>query len=184
MRRSEFEHLIAAAANAIGENEFVVVGSQAIVGAVIDAPDSLLLSMEADVYPLRAPERAIEIDGALGDGSPFHEAFGFYAHGVGPETAKPPAGWQDRLVRVEIPPRAHSDRSPIAYCLEPHDLVLAKCVAGRERDWEFAREALAADVVRSPPLFERIDTLPVDRQHRAHIRSMLEGIVGEQREND
>jgi hypothetical protein len=31
--------------------------------------------------------------GALGDGSPFHAAFGYYAHGVGPETAKAPAGW-------------------------------------------------------------------------------------------
>jgi hypothetical protein len=27
--------------------------------------------------------------------------------------------------------------------LEPHDLVLAKCAAGRERDWEYARDAMS-----------------------------------------
>ncbi len=28
--------------------------------------------------------------------------FGYYAHGVGPETAKAPAGWEQRLVRVAV----------------------------------------------------------------------------------
>ena len=36
----------------------------------------MLISMEADVYPLREPERAIEVDGALGDGSPFQRTYG------------------------------------------------------------------------------------------------------------
>jgi hypothetical protein len=49
--------------------------------------------MEVDIYPRYAPEVAIQIDGSLGDGSPFHNSFGYYAHGVGPLTAKArPAG--------------------------------------------------------------------------------------------
>ena len=49
-------------------------------------------------------EDADPIDGALGDGSAFHEAYGYYAHGVASETVVAPLGWQDRLVRVEAPP--------------------------------------------------------------------------------
>ena len=93
MNRQQFEHVIAAAANVVDVDEFVVIGSQAVLGTVPVAPPSMLISMEADVYPLREPDRAIEIDAALGDGSPFQRTYGYYAHGVGPATAKFPRGW-------------------------------------------------------------------------------------------
>ena len=147
MRRDEFDHVIAAAADVTGETELVVVGSQAILGSFPDAPRSMLRSMEADLYPRRAPEKADDIDGSLGDGSRFHRTYGYYARGVGPETAKAPAGWETRLIAAEIRARVSSRERVVALCLEPHDLVLAKCVAGRERDWEFAREALAHHLV-------------------------------------
>ncbi|MGI8632016.1 MAG: DUF6036 family nucleotidyltransferase [Solirubrobacterales bacterium] len=174
MNRADFEHVIAAAANVVGEDAFVVVGSQAILGPFPDAPAVLLRSAELDLYPVAAPERAIEIDGSLGDGSAFHEAFGYYAHGVGPETAKAPPGWQQRLIAVEIPPRPGSERRPVARCLEPHDLVLAKCVAGRDRDWDFARHALDAGLVARATLLSRIDALPAADPTRSAIRSRLE----------
>lgn len=135
MRLDQLLHVVAAAANVVGEDRIVVVGSQAILGSHPDAPASLLMSMEADLYPLDSPQRADEIDGALGDGSQFHRSFGYYAHGVGPETAKAPAGWEERLVPIEVEPRPGSARSSVALCLETHDLVLAKCAAGRDRDW-------------------------------------------------
>jgi hypothetical protein len=42
------------------------------------------------------------IDANLGDGSPFHREYGYCAHGVGPETAYAPEGWEERLVPVEV----------------------------------------------------------------------------------
>jgi hypothetical protein len=174
MRREDFEHVVAAAANVVGEDEFVIVGSQAILGSHPNAPDALLMSLELGIYPAASPERADMIDGALGDGSPFHRAFGYYAHGVGPETAKAPAGWHKRLVRVELPVRAGSSRHPVALCLEPHDVVLAKCVAGRERDWEFARAALAAGLVEPRVLVARVEDLPIAPDARVRLRRMLE----------
>jgi hypothetical protein len=179
MRRDEFEHVIAAAANVTGHDEFVVIGSQAILGTHPAAPDAMLRSLEADVFPLHRPEDADDIDGALGDGSPFHRTYGYYAHGVGPETAKAPRGWQARLVRVPVPARVKSGRSPVAWCLEVHDLVLSKCVAGRERDWEFAAEALRAGLVRPDVLLARIDDLPVDTEMRNHIGQMLSVRIAE-----
>lgn len=173
MIRPDFEHLIAAAAIVTGETEFVIIGSQAILGSNPDAPEALLRSMEVDIFPLHAPELADEVDGALGDGSQFHATFGYYAHGVGPTTATPPKGWRQRLVRVDIPARVASKHTAIAYCLEPHDLVLAKCVAGRERDWAFARVALIEGVVNHAALLERCELLPVPPRRRSAIREML-----------
>ena len=68
MRRDELERVIRAAAEVTGD-EIVVIGSQAVLSQFPDAPEELLRSLEADVYPKNDPERAIEIDGALGDGS-------------------------------------------------------------------------------------------------------------------
>ncbi|MHB1468345.1 MAG: hypothetical protein ACYCU0_05600 [Solirubrobacteraceae bacterium] len=69
MRREDFEHALAAAAEVSGRDELVVIGSQAILGSLSDPPATLLVSL-VDVYPLEDPDAAINIDGSLGDGSP------------------------------------------------------------------------------------------------------------------
>jgi len=177
VRAHEFDHILGAAANVTGEAEFVVIGSQAILGSVDDPPEELLQSMEADLYPLANPADADKIDGALGDGSYFHVAYGYYAHGVGPETAKAPTGWENRLVRREVPPRPGSDRHTVAWCLEVHDLVLSKCAAGRERDWDYAREALAAGLVRADTLLELVNDLPLPDRQRNQVTAMLGSLI-------
>jgi hypothetical protein len=173
--------VISAAATVSGENELVVIGSQAILGPFPDAPETMLRSQEADLYPRGQPEKADQIEGALGDGSQFARTYGYFAHGVGPETATAPAGWEDRLVEIKIPARPGSDNSPLAYCLEPHDLILAKCAAGRDRDWEFATEALRACLVDSEELLARVDRLPVSVRRRSSIRAHLEAIIAAMR---
>ena len=102
MTREEFEHVIKAAADIVND-EIVVIGSQAVLAQYPNAPASLLRSLEVDVFPRSEPQRADEIDGAIGEGSRFYETYGYYAHGVGPETAVAPAGWEGRLVRLELP---------------------------------------------------------------------------------
>src|SRR5260370_1173162 len=91
MTREEFEHVVKAAA-AIAKDELVVVGSQSVLAQFPDAPPSLLRSHEVDVYPKSNPDQSERIDGAIGDGSMFHSTYGYYAHGVGPETITAPAG--------------------------------------------------------------------------------------------
>ncbi len=177
MGPEDFEHVVAAAAEVTGQDEFVVIGSQAILGSYSQPPESMLQSLEADIYPLRDPDAADLIDGALGDGSQFHVAFGYYAHAVGPETAKAPHGWQERLVRREIPPRVASTRTAVAWCLEVHDLVLSKCAASRDRDWDYARAALEAGVVGADALLARVPDLPVDDEVRDHVDRMLRGVI-------
>ncbi len=177
MRREDLEHVIRAAAAVSGCSDIVVIGSQAILAQHPNAPAALLFSQETDVYPREDPERAIYIDGAMGDGSQFHETFGYYAHGIGPETVTAPTGWEARLVPVRVIRAPASDGEATGWCLEAHDLVLAKCAAGRERDWEFAREAMLHRLVESDELLRRVSDLPLDDSRQERLRALLVGVI-------
>jgi len=65
-----------------------------------DAPESLLQSMEVDIFPKNKPELADLIDASIGELSMFHRTFAYYAHGVGKETAILPKGWEKRLIPI------------------------------------------------------------------------------------
>lgn len=173
MRRPELEHVIRAAAAVAGDDEFVIVGSQAILGQFPEAPNSLLVSREADIYPRNRPERSDEIEGSLGDGSYFDLTFGYYAHAVGPETATAPSGWEQRL----IPVRNENTGGATGWCLEIHDLLLSKCVAGRERDWEFVEEVLRHSLADPAELRRRARDLPLEGSRHDSVRSMMEGVI-------
>jgi hypothetical protein len=154
----------------------VIIGSQAIHGEISDPPDELLQSMEVDMYPLADPDRADVIDGVLGDGSWFEYTNGYFAHGVGPTTAKAPAGWMDRLVRVDVE-AVVPGRNPVAYCMERHDMVLAKLVRGAERDVDYAKVAVRAGLVDASVLQSRIQDLPVEAAVRGRVESIVVGLV-------
>ncbi|MBM4395588.1 MAG: hypothetical protein FJ087_07855 [Deltaproteobacteria bacterium] len=133
MTRQQLEHIIRASAQIADDDDIVVIGSQAVLGQYPVAPADLRVSMEADVYPRNHPERADLIDGSIGEASPFHDTFGYYAQGVGENTATLPAGWKERL----IPVCNANTRGATGWCLEVHDLCIAKLVAGREKDLMF-----------------------------------------------
>jgi hypothetical protein len=151
MTRSELEHLIRAAGAIAGDTEIVVIGSQAVLGQYPDAPAVLLASMEADVFPLNRPEQADHIDGAIGEGSRFHEQFGYYAQGVSATTATLPRGWRKRLVTVAN----DNTRGVQGLCLELHDLAISKYVAGREKDLEFTAALARHGMTRKQTLLDR-----------------------------
>ena len=100
MNRTQLEHIIRAAAGNADTDDIVVIGSQAILGSFPDAPAELIESMEADVFPRDKPHDSILIDGGIGELSPLHETFGYYAHGVDETTATLPEGWCERLVPI------------------------------------------------------------------------------------
>jgi len=58
MKRSELEHVLPASKDVTGETDFIVIGSQAILGRFPDAPKELRQSMEADLYPRFRPDLA------------------------------------------------------------------------------------------------------------------------------
>jgi hypothetical protein len=133
MKLEQLEHIIRAAAVIADDDELVIIGSQSILGAYPAAPEELLVSAEADLYPKNYPERADLIDGSIGELSPFHETFGYYAQGVAPDTALLPTGWEQRLVAIRTP----ATRGATGWCLHPDDLALSKLAAGRDKDLRF-----------------------------------------------
>lgn len=165
MNREQLEHLLRASADVLRDkgaagagNELVIIGSQSILGQFPNAPPELTRSMEADIYPLHQPALADEIDGAIGEGSPFHERFGIYAQGVGPETAILPQGWQQRLVPVQTPATSPA----IGLCLEVHDLAVSKYIAGRPKDLEYTRALMRHGMTKKNILMERLAATKVD----------------------
>ncbi len=169
MTREQLEHIIRAAATIAADDEIVIVGSQAVLGQFRDAPAELLVSMEADVYPRSHPERADLIDGSIGEGSPFHTTFGYYAQGVGPETAIVPAGWESRCIRIQTP----ATRGATGIALEIHDLLVSKYAAGREKDRRFARAAFRHRLARPEVVVERLASAALSPERRELIASLI-----------
>ena len=177
MNREDLEHLIRAAAAVTDEYEFVIVGSQSILGPIPYPPAELKMSAEADMYALNAEEKSIQLEGALGEGSQFHATVGYYAQGVGSETAILPEGWKGRLQRVQN--SGTNDR--VGYCLDVVDLFLSKAVANREKDREFNMALLRYGFVKANEAIDRVALMPVDdpkkRDMRARIRRWAKALI-------
>jgi hypothetical protein len=170
MTREQLEHLIRAAADIADDDEIVVLGSQAVLGQFPNAPQSMRISVEADLFPLNHPERADVIDGSIGELSPFHETFGYYADGVGEEIARLPQGWKQRLVTIQN----ENTRGAKGLCLEIHDLLVAKAVAGREKDLTFLGEAAKYQMADPATLLQRLDTVEADPAVLQAARTAIE----------
>ncbi len=174
MKRSELEHIIRASGAIADDDEIIIIGSQAILGQFPDAPVQLLVSMEADIYPKSDPKKADLVDGAIGEGSSFHELHGYYAQGVGEKTATLPKDWQSRLVAVNN----ENTNGVTGYCLEVHDLAISKMIAMRPKDLEFVQELVRHDMIEKKTMLHRLKQTDIEdsprRTARGRIRSLFE----------
>lgn len=168
MKRADLEHILRACKGTTGESEFIVIGSQRILGRHPDAPRVLQQSMEADIYPRLKPELAPLIEGSLGRYSQFDMTFGYHADGVGPETAKLPAGWEERL----IPVCNENTGGATGWCLEPHDLAYSKLAARRQKDIVFVTALLQQKLASQTRLRSLIESTP-DAALRSNLADAL-----------
>lgn len=169
MQRSDLEHLLRAVGEISGDKEVIVIGSQSILGQFPDAPHELLASMEIDCYPRNHPELSDKVDGAIGEGSRFHALHGYYAQGVGPETAVLPEEWQKRLVTIEN----ENTGGITGLCLEVHDLAIAKLVAGRPKDLQFVRVLSRREMINKKMMKARLR----DTKVASELRKILTGRI-------
>lgn len=165
MKLNQLEHLLRAAGAITEETEFYVIGSQAILPSLPprrDVPHELWRSMEADLVPVRHPERWELIEGSIGEGSPFHETFGYHADGVEEGTAILPAGWKGRVIRYRSP----ATGGVTGLCLEPHDLLISKYCAGRTKDLEFNQTVVRLGLVKKELLLARLSITDIGEELR------------------
>lgn len=166
MKRSELEHVLRAAGAITGVSTWVVVGSQAILGALPDAPPELLTSQDADVYAPDDESASDLVDGSIGESSLFHESFGYYGHGVGAETAVLPKRWRERSVMIHSP----ATGGVTGICPSPADLAISKIAAWREKDQEFVRTLLEHRIVSVGELQPLVDELEPEIAQRVRQR--------------
>jgi hypothetical protein len=167
--RAQLEHIIRAACAVADDDEVIIIGSQAILGQFPLAPAPLVQSLEADVYPKHHPERAELIDGALGELSMFHQTFGYYADGVSEKTATLPSAWSDRLVPI----CNANTLGRTGWCLDVHDLLISKYVAGRDKDLLFGAAAARHHLVERATLLERLATTELVSSQRDRVRGLI-----------
>jgi hypothetical protein len=152
-----------------GEKQFVIVGSQSLHGKFPDLPDEIVSSAEVDLIAKKHVARTVWLN-AIGQDSSFHEQFGYYADPVDENTATLPKGWRGRL--VNLPP---GDTDGVTgLCLDPHDLAIAKYVAGREKDVAFNRELVARRIVSRERLLGLLALTGVDATKQEQIRAAIE----------
>jgi hypothetical protein len=174
VNRDQLEHVVRAAADIADDEELIILGSQAILGQFPDAPADLCASIDVDLYPKNHPERAELIDGTIGELSPFHETYGYYAHGVSEETAILPRNWRTRLIAVYGP----GTRGATGWCLEVHDLAIAKAAAGREKDRVFLSALARHRLVRAAVLLERLAETELSPDRRELVERQLRLLRG------
>jgi hypothetical protein len=167
------EHVLRAASQIADDPDVLVIGSQSVLGAIPEdrLPPAATASIEVDVAFFDDPgdRKADQVDGAIGELSVFHETFGYYAQGVSVSTAVLPKGWRDRLVMVETASTAPGR----GYLLDPHDCVVSKLVAGREKDYAFAAALIQAQLIDPTVVAERIEAVDVSPALRQRLRNWI-----------
>lgn len=160
MTLEQVMHAIKAACDVSGDTEIWIYGSQAVLGNIADPPEAVTTSMEIDVEPVNFPEAVTKIDGALGEGSPFHSLHGFYVHGVAmKDLVVLPPGWQER---VRIIPEPLTNGKFKGRCLELHDIAVSKLAAFRPQDLAYVRTLMLEALIDEQHLRERLQATQFD----------------------
>ena len=83
-----------------------------------------------------------------------------------------PKGWQERLIVVSSP----NTRLVRGWCLEVHDLAIAKLVAGREKDLGFVEALQRHEMVNGEILRVRLDATDVVPQLRSLVAARIRAL--------
>src|SRR5512143_1094162 len=120
MRREDLRRLFARARELSGETDYVVFGSLAALGHAAEVPPRMAASLDVGAFGKSDPSRIFELAPSLGQGSPFEAEHGYYLDPISPRVATLPAGWEGRLVRIELEPAL------AAWFLDPNDAAVSK----------------------------------------------------------
>ena len=168
MKKQEVDHVLRAAGRITREKQFIIVGSQALHGKYPDLADDIVRSAEVDLYAKDHPEKTESLN-AIGVYSTFHEQYGYYADPVDATTATLPKGWRGRL--VNLPPG--DTEGVLGLCLDPHDLAIAKYVAGRDKDLQFNRQLVSRGLLERDKLLMLLAATAIDDAQRTRIAAAI-----------
>ncbi len=159
MRKSDLFELIREINEISSEEKPIIVGSQAVHAITEILPEIAQKSIECDfLFASGKSETRIAINKKLGVFSNFQLEHGFYADALGLATVILPTDWQKRLQ-----PLLNEKGEIIAYCAEIHDIAVSKLIAGREKDFQFLKDAFWLEIISVEEFIARvqlIETMP------------------------
>jgi hypothetical protein len=175
-RRADLDHILRAAKELTGQSRFVLIGSAALIARLRSVPLSMMMSREADLYADEIEDDesvATLIDGVLGEGSSFHEQFGYYADGVSAATAVMPTDWRSRSTKY----LGRQAPGVTAICPEQNDIGLAKICAWREKDRAWLKNGLGNGVLDLSKMRARLKKMPSHAPDRNELERRLDALA-------
>lgn len=163
MDLSNLERLFEEARRLTGLSEFVVVGSLSALGVARGGrvPVRMLVSIDVDCFTREDPGRIFELQKALGEGSAFETAHGYYLDPISPNLPTLPSQWEFRLIRIPL------KNDLTVFFLDPNDAAVSKYARGEPRDREWIQAGLSAGLLSAPVIESRMrDTTFLDDKER------------------
>jgi hypothetical protein len=167
--RNQLQHVILEIGQRFGITDFHIIGSAAILAALPNPPEgALTATRDVDVIPPHDDERmADRISFVLGEASDFDREYGYFAQGVTSSTPRyAPTGWKARAIPIRVDQYT-------GWCMDPHDLVLSKLGAGREKDLTFAKSVANLGLLRRDELLLRIAAVPCGDDERRVLEARI-----------
>ena len=163
MNRDNIQRLLGEAAKLTNHRDYVIIGSLSVLGAVASPPETMVFSIDVDLYPKGDPGRTAEIATQLGLGSDFEQSHGFYADVVSPMLPTLPEGWQQRLVRLAF------ENGVTGWFLDPNDADISKYVRAEPRVREWIWAGLEAGILSAAVIEYRMreTSMETDERERA-----------------
>lgn len=164
--------LLAEAKKLCGHKDYVVIGSLSVLGMseVAAIPADMTMSIDADCYTQADPGRALDLQAALGEGSPWHVAHGIYLDPVNPYLPTLPDQWQGRLIPL-------AREGVVAHFLEPHDAAVSKLARGEPRDLRWVLAGARANILALPTVAMRMkSTTFLDEAEQHAAQTLLDKV--------
>ena len=169
MNIDDIDRVLSAIRDVSGLDEFVVIGSLSALGITSgDLPARMIWSMEVDAYPERDPHRAPEFSVQFGEGSPFHQAHGYYFDAVSPDLPTLPDGWEQRMIKQVL-----ASGVKVKY-LEPNDCAVSKYARSEPKDRQWIKAGIEAGILSLPTIEYRMrETLFIDNEEHIKAKASL-----------
>lgn len=152
------KNLIEAIRRKACDQRLILFGSASLLGSFPEMGEKetmVRVSRDADfVFDPWDEELAQAVHGIVGARHAFDLEHGYYADIVRPMAfANFPPGWEQRLLRLE--------GCAGVFCLEPHDMAVAKLFAGRPKDVALLAELIREGLLDAELLAKRLFDTPM-----------------------
>jgi hypothetical protein len=153
MNLKQLEHVLVESSKLTNHRNFVVVGSLSVMGAVIEPPADMVMSVDVDFYLKFDPERIDEIALQLGEGSAFEQKHGYYADPLSPKVLSLPEGWESRLIPLPL------QSGVVGWFLDPNDAACAKLIRGAQNDQRWIKAGLNSGILNAGIVLARLPSV-------------------------